>query len=259
MEEVIREARRLSALMRRRPMVDVFRLFLDENPTLNQQRHERGWTVLQYACRLNMPRVVELLLRIPGIDVNRLGCEPCYSPVMVAIAEEHTECMRMLLEDPRVDHLVPPDYQVFKMRGVLDFALNQQRHLAIRWVMALINPQDFVVMHAHTFLHTMFGANATLLRDYLNDPAAMRHQLRVELGIQRAQAARLFALFLLLSDGFFTASAPAEGAERCRLLRIALRLPLELQMVLAWRACGNPIREVVHREDFEPAIVDLAT
>jgi len=121
--------------------------------------------------------------------------------------------------------------------------------------------------HLLTEPHTRHNKSAALVAAYVDWPVLTRHRLRVEFGLHRAVAAEIFACTLLLSDDFVALTPPdwvilnvGIAASQCsrRFLSLAMRLPLELQMVLAWRCVGGS-RDIVLSEDFEPAIIAITT
>ena len=130
----------------------------------------------------------------------------------------------------------------------------------------------------------------TLLKRFKVNPAETRHQMRVEIGWFDEAAAEMFALVVFVSDGLLqvtrgnhpTSTPPARffsmargfpwlslnhnsenpipkqpDFESPRFFRIAIQLPLELQMVLCHRLMGST-KEIISGKDSEAAFKCLA-
>lgn len=83
------------------------------------------------------------------------------------------------------------------------------------------------------------AAMVALLRSYQSDP------IRTKIRIGLEYTLKLFALVVLLSDGYLGETAHPKKigqweAKRRRFFRIALKLPMELQMLVCHRVSGSP-------------------
>ena len=94
---------------------------------------------------------------------------------------------------------------------------------------------------------------ASLLERFRDDPAHIRHELRVKL------AAELFALNIFFCDGLLQLKpVPSSNpAAAVRFLTITKRLPMELQMILCHRAVGSA-KDSILSKDSEEAFKSLA-
>jgi hypothetical protein len=71
----------------------------------------------------------------------------------------------------------------------------------------------------------------------MKNPSETMHETRLELGLEDALSAELFAVTLFLCDDFLKfkeANSPA-----ARFFKMAFQLPMELQMVLCYRVFGS--------------------
>jgi len=100
----------------------------------------------------------------------------------------------------------------------------------------------------------------SLLERFLANPAQIRHELRVKLGVLDEMAAEVFALTVFLCDDLLQlkpASHPAAGAAASRFFVIATKLPMELQMVLCYRVVGS-MKQNILKKDSEAVFTSLA-
>ena len=76
---------------------------------------------------------------------------------------------------------------------------------------------------------------------YLADPVATKKALRLELELDLRLAAEVFVLVVLVTDGYLRLREEVGGVvgeAAARFLSLAMKLPMELQMVLCHRMCG---------------------
>jgi len=102
------------------------------------------------------------------------------------------------------------------------------------------------------------GDTLALLERYTLDPATTRHEVRLELGFQRSCAAELFALIVFLCEGLLEVhrlTLPSSRGDS--FFRVAMQLPMELQMLLCHRTVASCLNHVL-TEDSEPAFRSLA-
>lgn len=99
---------------------------------------------------------------------------------------------------------------------------------------------------------------ANLLVLFLEKKEETRHEVRIAHRWYDIRAAQIFAIVVFVSDALLgigegaTATTPAS-----RFFRIALRLPLELQMLLCNKAAGSG-NETIYGRDSEVAFKELA-
>ena len=102
-----------------------------------------------------------------------------------------------------------------------------------------------------------------MLERFIANPTQTRYEIHVKLGFPDQLAAEVFALTVFLCDDLLrlkpalpittiTASAAAT-----RFFTITKRLPMELQMMLCYRAVGS-MKQNILREDSEAAFKSLA-
>ena len=96
------------------------------------------------------------------------------------------------------------------------------------------------------------------------NPAQTRHELRVKLGVLDELAADIFALTVFLCDDLLqlkpaplaSTPNPADSAAT-RFFDIASKLPMELQMILCYRAVSSMKQNILHN-DSEAAFKSFA-
>jgi len=266
MEAVISEARLRFSELNQRECHPYVVDFLDQNPSVNQcylnHRGQPCCTVMTLICRVDLHTALALLLNVPGLDVNQHKAG-CFGPALTeAVSFRSGGCLRLLLQDPRVEMRAPASIVFFPDgASIMHFALRHRCLQGAKWLMAL---RPFEENHVpgdlsrwrSPWMHERECVDLYL--DYQRDPLRVRHCMRMELGFREAFAAEIFAVIILFADDFFILHDHlGPGAPRTRFLSMARRLPLELQMLLAWRAQGDP-REVILSSDFEPAVVHVA-
>jgi len=245
MEEVVTAARAAFAVHRWNRHYRDFVVLLDSHPTVNQggglTHGGPGWTVLQYLCLFEMPEVLALLLRVPGLDVNVPGAPDNWTPLRVAIYHNSWDCLCLLLRDERTDMILPQGVGLAEDTPAIVYVLRIRAYLCLRRMIAF-RPLEDTWMHEEKLReeiggHSISGDSKSfdLLIAFFAHPIVVRHRLCVELGVYVALAAEIFALVLLLSDDFliltscdavsamYGLATPQEGR---RFLRLAARLPL---------------------------------
>lgn len=80
---------------------------------------------------------------------------------------------------------------------------------------------------------------AKLLTDLENSPAETRDRVRRELGWHLHTATDWFALGIFAGDDYIVERPGAANHELARFVRIMMRLPMELQMILGNRVVGS--------------------
>jgi len=242
-------AKELAELMRQDPGFDV-----------NMGLDDGGSTLLHFACEGSDSRsaVIPLLLAHPDIDVNgktRYGS----TPFIWACVNGRTSCVRLLLEDSRVNPNEPGNDRSTPLRYAAYFG-----HVdVIKWwivsgrEMDLGKPGDVDKTDAIGVAQLLgLTEMVTLLERFKENPDDTRRHVRQEMGWYDALAAEMFALVVFVSDGLLQikATTPSPAA---RFFNIARRLPLELQMVLCFRLVGSD-KEIIHGKDSEVAFKELA-
>jgi len=240
------DVKRLAELIRQDRRLDV-----------KMDQDEHGATLLHHACweDISSP-MIPILLAHPGIDVN-VKDKSGWTPFFGACRNGNTSCVREMLKDsrlkvnePGIDGCTPLWWAAAD--GHLD---------SIKWWVASGREVDLgepenekkdVILAAKTFRNSEV---VILLERFKEHPEDTRHAMRVELGLLDKLAAEMFALVIFVSDGLLqakdTATTPSPAA---RFFSIARTLPLELQMVLCYRAVGSG-KEIIPGKDSEAAFL----
>ena len=234
--------------------VDRVRQLLQEHPELNVNAlNSYGWAPLHCAASRWQHEIVQLLLAHPLIDVN-LRKRDMWTPLLVATLNARVDAVRILLEDPRVD--VNLD---IRGRTSLWLCVRYRKYDVLELLIALRGHELDLVRKGMDLSTTITPLEAAeghapeklLLEKMLSDREKAIHEVRLRLGEPDTLAAELFCVVVFLSDDYLRfrpASVPeAAGAAvvvrmnsetvrgHRRFFRIALRLPMELQMVLCHR------------------------
>ena len=242
---------------------------LRDHPGINVNwTDSRQETSLHVASRNGHVEVVKLLLAHPDINVNlksRFGD----TSLSVACERGHVSVVQVLLKYPRVD-VTLDDYWG---RTPLWHASSNGKLEVIEWLVAsgrgledVKNKKDY---HDQTALEIVRERNmtevASLLERFIANPALIRHEVRVKLGVLDELAAEVFALTVFLCEDFLQpkpASPPVASPNPAtdaatRFFEIASKLPMELQMMLCHCAVGSTKQNILHK-DSEPAFKALA-
>jgi len=228
--------------------VQKVKAILDNNPRLNVnwKRYNAIFpTALHIACYKNHPEIVALLLAYPGIDVNQTNDYLC-SPVNTACIMGHTSCVRLLLEDNRVDVSRCPYYG-----AVVDGHLE-----TIKCFIASGRQMDLGNILDYKRSQPLDWQMSSLLRKFKDHPDETRYQVRLELGCLDKLSADIFSLVVFLCDDllqlknrdvatittahtsvFPTVSPTRNGT--VKFLTIMGKLPMELQMIICHRVVGS--------------------
>jgi len=240
--------------------VAVVKFLLSEHPKLDVNRqNEYGKTALHLACHAGHHEVVQLLLAHPKINPNAQHNNGS-SCLVVSVYWRRTQCAKLLLKDSRVD----VNLDEWDHRTALWWASCFGYLEIVKWLVALrgaeldlerkvkcgidlFTPLEVAIARGQT-------AIASFLTKFKEAPKVLIKELQRELGVRETGAAELFVLVVLLSDEFFNTCEKGDDGPR-RFFQVASRLPMELQMLLCYRAHGS-MKEIVLTRDTEPAFVN---
>jgi len=96
-----------------------------------------------------------------------------------------------------------------------------------------------------------------LLERFIANPTQTRHEVQATLGVLDELAAEVFALTIFLSDDLLQLKPALKPSNPVRFFTIALKLPMELQMILCRRAVGS-LKQIILHKDSEAAFKSLA-
>jgi len=189
------------------------------------------------------------------------------TPLLLSCSFAKTKVVKLLLKDPRVD-LNLTDY---KGRTALWKACYWGFAGAVKWLIACgrdlgdldrkglgYNGKEYSALEiARQEKKTEL---VTLLEGFVANPAQVRHEVRVKLRFPAELAAGLFAITVFLCDGLLRlqpANPNPAAPAIVRFLMVAIRLPMELEMVLCHRVMGS-MRQNIRSEESEAAFKSLA-
>lgn len=250
-----------------------------DHPQVDVNRGRKdGATPLYIACQNGHHEVVSLLFRYPNLRLNDRTDEGATS-FFIACQKGHLRIIKMFLDDPRIDVNCPTKDgstplavalgfgQIKALALLLTSGRNISHHtftavaeaerldLLPTWISLLqsvrkdlVSPRDVAVARGIT-------STVAILDNYERDPAETKlslwRTLEGEEGIG-APANEVCALIVFLCDGFLRFRGD-QGLrqENCRFLRIAMKLPLEIQMTLSCRTFRSA-KDVIPSSDLEP-------
>lgn len=176
-----------------------------------------GWTLLHTSAYYGHEQVVRLLLRHPRINVNQKDSSG-FTPLKVACSFGISSVVRSLLEDPRV--LVnEPDHEGFTP---LQELLIEGGLRTLRWWIASGREMDLGQRAQECAAEGGKGEVIALLQRLLRNEEGTRWEIRRELGVLLPLVAGLFAVVVLLSDGYLRLARvdPAVARKRGRRWRL---------------------------------------
>jgi len=259
--------------------LDIVELLLADPRTDVNHPTDFLMTPFSFACQEGMTDVVARLLRDPRVDVN-LRDKWGESPFFVACWQNVDPVIRLLLADPRIDLDLPNHLGVWPL-----WVLAHQGHLSLLQLL-LSSGREFDTLRETPPTMALSGSktpagiarlqvtfelasfespedftrcwrNCPLIADLLDEyhvaPVAVRGRLRRLPHIREPYIARTFALMVFFADGFLKPSVvepPGLGDQVLRFLRLAAKLPLELQMLLSHRVF-NSGGDIILQKDSE--------
>jgi ankyrin repeat protein len=215
-------------------------------------------TALHFACIHGHPDLVGLLLSHPAIGVNQRDAYG-QTPFLLGCWLRNVEVVKLLLKDGRTDcGLTEKDG-----RTPLWCASWKGHHEVIKWMLAIRGSE---LGFEKNSIQSCIEAASTnhnppvveLLENFMAQPIMTRNRLQGELELSKGFSAELFAMVIFLCDDFLQLRWGQEtiDPELERFLKIVIKLPMELQMVLCHRVYGSS-REIVTVKDSNAAFEKL--
>jgi hypothetical protein len=223
---------------------------LNEYPKLNVNCHDNfSITPLRNACAGESPEMIRLLLAHPNIDVNKT-IKYGWTPFMTAFNNKRLCAVKLMLRDPRVD---PNRCNDWGLTSLCILVMNEYITIIKWWIasgrtMWLGNTSCDNTDAVYAAMNTGNFQIRDLLCGFTSDHHMTRHQVRVELGWYDEWAADIFALVTTYDgrdidpEAMYTmslAEEPSNADKALHFFGIASKLPVELQMVLCYRASGS--------------------
>jgi hypothetical protein len=238
-------------------------LLLQKGVDVNYANRE-GWTGLYLACIAGSDSVVELLLAHPQINVNQRTNEG-ETAFLRACCNGRVQVVRRMLEDPRVDINMgnrsgtTPLWMAadFGRKEVVEWIIASGRELQRQALGRVLSSDMFLTPLQTASKNVMNEEIADLLHHLDHDELDTRIRLQIRLNISESIAAVVFAFLVYSSDHYFCLKSKelllTDDEQRwARFVGIGLKLPMELQMVLANRL-ANSSSDLVLTKFSEPA------
>jgi len=233
---------------------------LKNNLNVNwQDRH--GMTALHHACIAGYYKITKLLLTHPDINVNCLnnngatafslasfnGRESCaqllltqhqlkpnlldgwgHHPLQSIVNRSYINTLRLWIAAVDSSHPNSP-YQVFADKSATYDTARQQINHLISYRRRPDNEETI-----------------SLFIRYNDKPEQVRLEVVTQLGRHRQLVAELFAVVIFFCDGLLQISENKNNttAKVTRFFKIAIELPIELQMVLCCRVFGSALNNI---------------
>ena len=246
---------------------------------VNARHNHAGWTLLHAAAVFDRAEMLQLLLNHPDIHLD-LRTHDHSSVFYLACSLGNVAAVKVLLNDPRVklntldsDRCSPLWIAAFKGHtAVIELLVASGRHITWKKV-GLYGGK----LRSPLAIAGFMGRDdtAALLHSVATAPDHTRLKLRKQLGLMESLAAEVFALIVFLCDDLLKLRSRQEDvtkdedaleedvrsglkgqAATRRFFAMAMRLPMELQMVLAHRVIESA-GETVRRKDSELAFRTL--
>jgi len=227
---------------------------LRAHPSLDVNwKDQNDWTVLQLASYYGHAKVVKLLLVHPAIDCN-VRAPGGFTPLLLACWNDYVSVVYLLLKNPRVnttlaDHGGHTPLWWASSNGNLEVI---ELMIASGKDLGDINPKRRSPMR--NAIDRRNTEIVSLLRRFIANPTLTCHQVRVKLRLLDKLAAEVFALTVFVCDDLLRLKPSVCLASR--FFTIAIKLPVELQMILCCRAVGSTKQNILCK-DSEPAFLNL--
>lgn len=206
--------------------------FIRNGGDINQTVECTGDTLMHNACYFNHPEILEELLSHPDVDVNKQNRFK-ETPLSIAWGFEWIEIIKILVMDSRVEVSTFCRSTGKGRTSRIEFykfhdSENMQR--CFRLILACDRFND----DPSKVNGNMCGSSFFLFKQFENDPIKTRRQLRIETGLAAYDAAKLFIMVVGLCDGYYILNQ----RDQQQFFKIAICLPMDLQMVLCNRCFG---------------------
>lgn len=182
-----------------------------------------------------------------------------YTAFAPACMRNRLTCVVLLLKDPRVDVDLPDNFGFHPL-----FHLACTDHIDItKWWIALrrdrwLGCDKSTLMDTSEYC-THKKKPIQLLRDYMNKPIQTRFEVQLELGLNYELATELFTLIVCVCDGLLEinkGNCPIETTRAVSFFKIAIQLPMELQMLICHRVFASTKQNITSK-DIETSLQHL--
>jgi len=207
-----------------------------------------GATPIFFACQQACLEVLDFLLKFDEIVNLDQASEDATTPFFVACAEGHHEVVKRLLLSKRMN----VNQCARDGTSPIWIAAQEDHMIVVKWILALGEHVDLTLapnepgfawhgIGAYDWALTLERHEiANLLGNYQRNPSEVRIALKKELHILEMEASEVFALIVLYSDEYCQIKEIApwsliELQNAIRFFTISVKLPMELQMVIANR------------------------
>jgi len=223
---------------------------------------ENNWTSLHIASRKGHVSVITVLLKHPKINVNILDNSDS-TAFLNACACGKTDVVKLLLEDKRVNVNLPNRAK----HPPIWFAVAFGYLMIVKWVLASNYEIKFDKSLKDVTKARGYNEIASLLEQYTTKPKTIKARIKKELEQPEIYIGQVFAMIVLVSDEYYTFNQNPDDLEEdkeeyqrrmsvIRFFKLAIKLPMELQMIISHRLFGS-CHSVVLTRFSEPTFEEM--
>lgn len=195
------------------------------------------WTYLKVAAYHDRVRVLKFILQHPDIDPNtKVGHK---AAITIACQQEAVRCLRVLLEDPRVE-----------LSNALVFSLLHEKTASLIELLSSLRRICLPPLTSPHFLIMQQETQRRVLKTF-NEYKKKIPYFRKQLGLQAYGAVLIFIFVILHADGYFTLNEVRN--DTTRFFFMTTKLPMELQAIICNRACDLP-QDIIRVKLFDLAL-----
>ena len=216
-------------------------------------RDTYSFTPLHIACANGHERIVQTLLRVPGIEVNPVTSDQA-TPFIKAFITNRAEVLKVMVLDSRVDvnwnmsKNTSPAFWAAEQGFLrpLKFLLASGRKL--KWTSGDTRSLEQAILRRAVGKRVALQTEIfELVQDWKSDPEETAVKVRQDIGFSEYLAGIYFSIMVFTSDGHLRLreellQQQQQGSEpelavqsTIRYFAISQRLPMEMQMVLSNR------------------------
>jgi hypothetical protein len=227
---------------------------------INMKLNTAGYTFFLLACREKRVELLKHLLTRPGVDVNKTACFG-HTAFRRACRFYYVEIIRLLLTDPRISINEKCDQGLTTLIYAVREMINYEAYNVIR--MILDSGKEVDDNDVDEVIEFMFSQGGNFFKDivcnkeaFINDLDATFFHAKLVIKHKPVYPSALFALIIFNCEGFI--EPPVENHEETsRFFRIAARLPMEIQMMLCYRAFSLIDKDYITGKERDVALREL--
>jgi hypothetical protein len=239
---------------------------INNNPKININAKQSGWTAFHVACFNGDIEIVKVFLVHNNIDVNKQS-NSMRTGFYLACYWGRTDIVKLLIRDKRVIVNLEDD-----VGGTpLWWASRRGYHEIVKLILAFGQEDVDLKLNvksksdnddmAFTVLEIAERHNQVtiveIIKQFNNDPLSTKHQLQIEFKVVKILVSELFVSVVMFCDGYFVIrQCEKNDVKTIRFFKMLEKLPMELQMIL----CGMVYdynKDIVRIKDIESSLKNI--